>query len=73
METSTSPLREIRLRKNLTLNDVGDAVDLSAAQLSRIERDGCKVRDTADRIASHFGYRITIEQVMFPRRRSRRS
>ena len=73
MNSTPSPLREIRRLKNLTLEEVGQAVELSAAQLSRIERDGCKVRDTADRIASHFRNELTIEQIMFPARRARRA
>lgn len=73
MINTPSTLRSVRRSHKLTLADLGRAVGLSAAQLSRIERNGCMARDTADRIAQYFRRELTIEQVMFPERRVRKA
>ena len=61
-----SPLRSARLKRELTLPQVGMLVGIDMGQLSRIERNGKTSRETAARLAKFFA--ITEEQVLYPER-----
>jgi transcriptional regulator with XRE-family HTH domain len=64
-----SPLRKLRLRKKLTLQQVADATGIDRTNLGRIELGQRKPRtDTVDRIVSFFGGKIKEVEILWPER-----
>lgn len=65
----TSPLKQARLMRQLTLQQVADAVGIDTGNLSRIER-GLQVpsKDLAERLVRHYGGEITETQIIYPER-----
>jgi transcriptional regulator with XRE-family HTH domain len=61
-----TPLRQARRARGMSLEAAAAIVGLDMSQLSRIERTGKTGRDTATRLAQHFG--LTEEQVLYPER-----
>lgn len=64
---NTSPLRQARRQRELTLQAVADAVGTDTGNLSRVER-GLQIpsKDLAERLAKFFG--ITELQIIYPER-----
>jgi transcriptional regulator with XRE-family HTH domain len=62
-----SPLRELRLSKNLTLQQVANATGIERSGLGRIET-GKRKPETKNlkKIVSFFGGEITVEEILFP-------
>lgn len=55
-------LKDLRIRKNQSLQDVADAVDASKAHIWEIERGGSKnpSMDLLNRLAKHFGVSVSF-------------
>jgi transcriptional regulator with XRE-family HTH domain len=66
-----SPLKQARLRRNITLNEVSAAIGASTGNLSRIENGLQKARPKlAEKLARYFGHEITEIQILYPERYS---
>ncbi|MEQ1663201.1 MAG: helix-turn-helix transcriptional regulator [Thiobacillus sp.] len=63
----TSPLKQARLSRGLTLEQVASAVDIDTGNLSRIER-GAQVPSVARtaRLAKFFAGAVTETQIVCP-------
>ena len=62
-----SALHNIRKARKVALSELGEAVQITKGQLSRIERGESRPSaKTAERIFEFFGGAITREQLMFP-------
>lgn len=69
-----TPLREIRLRMNLTQQDVAEAVGVDKSRICRIERFAIKANGTHERaspelaaaLADFFDGKVTRDQIIFP-------
>lgn len=60
-----SPLRKARLERELSIYQLADSVGVSAASISRMERQlQCPSVATAAKLASLLG--LTLEQVLLP-------
>lgn len=65
MEKGMSPLRKARLARGLSIYELADAVGISAASISRLERGIQSTSPaTAARLAELFG--LTLAQVLLP-------
>lgn len=64
-----TPLKAIRLSRNVTLYELADAVDSHPGNLSRIEnaKQGASPQ-LAERLARHFGHAVTEMQILYPER-----
>lgn len=65
----TSPLKTARLKRELTLQHVADAVGIDTGNLSRIER-GTQVpsKDLAEKLSKFFDGEIDEIQIIYPER-----
>lgn len=65
----STPLRLARERRDLTIQQVADAVDIDPGNLSRIER-GTQVpsKDLAEKLAKYFDGEINEIQIIYPER-----
>lgn len=65
----TSPLKVARLKRELTLQHVADAVGIDTGNLSRIER-GTQVpsKDLAEKLVNFFNGEIDEIQIIYPER-----
>lgn len=65
----TSPLKAARLKRELTLQHVADAVGIDTGNLSRIER-GTQVpsKDLAEKLSKFFDGEINEIQIIYPER-----
>lgn len=65
----TTPLRQARERRNLTIQQVAAAVGIDSGNLSRIER-GLQVpsKELTEKLAKYFGGEITELQIIYPER-----
>lgn len=65
----TSPLKTVRLKRELTLQHVADAVGIDTGNLSRIER-GTQVpsKDLAEKLVNFFNNEIDEIQIIYPER-----
>jgi transcriptional regulator with XRE-family HTH domain len=65
----TTPLRQARERRNLTIQQVAAAVGIDSGNLSRIER-GQQVpsKELTEKLAKYFGGEITELQIIYPER-----
>ncbi len=60
-----SPLRKARLARGLSIYELAQKVDMSAASISRMERSlQCPSIATAAKLATLLG--LTLEQIMLP-------
>lgn len=60
-----SPLKKARLARDLTIYELADRVEVSAASISRMERRlQCPSVATAARLSSLLG--LTLEQILLP-------
>lgn len=64
-----SPLKQVRLKREKTLQEVADAVGTDTGNLSRIER-GQQVpsKVMAEKLAQYFGNEVTETQIIYPER-----
>lgn len=64
-----SPLKQVRLKHEKTLQEVSAAVESDTGNLSRIER-GLQVpsKDMTERLVKYFGGEITETQIIYPER-----
>lgn len=64
-----SPLKQVRLQREKTLQDVADAVGTDTGNLSRIER-GTQVpsKVMAEKLAQYFDNEVTETQIIYPER-----
>ncbi len=64
-----SPLKQVRLKREKTLQEVADAVGIDTGNLSRIER-GLQVpsKDLTERLAKYFEGEVTETQIIYPER-----
>jgi len=66
MET---PLKRIRIKRELSIYEVADGVKCSASTVSRVERGDQGVSpDMAARISKFFGEGITEQEILYPER-----
>lgn len=65
----TSPLRQSREKRALTLQQVAGAVGIDTGNLSRIER-GLQVptKDLTEKLARFFDNEVTETQIIYPER-----
>ncbi|MBU0593344.1 MAG: helix-turn-helix domain-containing protein [Gammaproteobacteria bacterium] len=64
-----SPLKQVRIKRGQTLNDVAQAVGTDSGNLSRIENQKQTASpDLAEKLAKHFGYEVTEIQILYPER-----
>lgn len=65
----TSPLKTARLKRELTLQLVADAVGIDTGNLSRIER-GTQVpsKDLAEKLSKFFDGEVDEIQIIYPER-----
>lgn len=65
----TSPLKQARLNRELTLQQVADAVDFDTGGLSRIERgQQTPSKRLLEKLVDFFGGEVTEVQILFPER-----
>lgn len=64
-----SPLKQVRLKREQTLQFVADAVGIDTGNLSRIER-GLQVptKDLTEKLAKFFDNEVTETQIIYPER-----
>ncbi|NIC29326.1 helix-turn-helix transcriptional regulator [Serratia plymuthica] len=64
-----TPLRKMRLKQNLTIQEVAKATEVDVGNLSRIER-GMQVTSLtiAEKLSKFFGGEISEMQILFPNR-----
>lgn len=66
MET---PLKQVRIKRGHTLNEVSQAVGTDSGNLSRIENQKQTASpELAAKLAKHFGYEVTEIQILYPER-----
>ena len=67
----TTPLRQAREQRNLTIQQVAAAVGIDSGNLSRIER-GLQVptKDLTEKLARFFDNEVTETQIIYPERSS---
>jgi transcriptional regulator with XRE-family HTH domain len=65
----TSPLKQARLSRGLTLEQVASAVDIDTGNLSRIER-GLQIpsKELAEALVKYYDNEITETQIIYPDR-----
>ncbi len=65
----TTPLRQAREQRNLTIQQVAAAVGIDSGNLSRIER-GIQVpsKDMTEKLAQYFNGEVTETQIIYPER-----
>jgi transcriptional regulator with XRE-family HTH domain len=64
-----SPLRKLRLSKNLTQKQVADATGIERSGLSKIEAGKRRPEiENLEKIVSFFGGKITVEEILWPER-----
>ena len=64
-----TPLKAIRLRRELTLAQVATAVDSDTGNLSRIEKGKQTASvELAAKLARFFGHEVTEMQILYPKR-----
>lgn len=69
-----TPLRKLRERCGLTLQEVADAVGTNTGVLSRIERGTPTSPDMAEKLVEYYGRRRINElQILYPERYQRRA
>lgn len=62
-----TPLKAIRLRRNVTTQQLSDAVKVTQPTISRVENGRKRPSpDLANRIAKYFNGAITRDQILFP-------
>lgn len=65
----STPLKDVRLKRGLTLKEVADAVEVDTGNLSRIENSKQTVsKDLAARLATFYGHEVTEMQIIYPER-----
>lgn len=64
-----TPLRQVRERRNLTIQQVASAVGIDSGNLSRIER-GIQVpsKDLTEKLSQYFDNEVTETQIIYPER-----
>ncbi len=64
-----SPLKQVRMKHQKTLQEVSAAVDSDTGNLSRIER-GLQVpsKEMTEKLVKYFGGQITETQIIYPER-----
>jgi transcriptional regulator with XRE-family HTH domain len=64
-----TPLRQVRERRNLTIQQVAAAVGIDSGNLSRIER-GIQVpsKDLTEKLSQYFDNEVTETQIIYPER-----
>ena len=64
-----SPLKQVRLKREKTLQEVANAVGIDTGNLSRIER-GLQVpsKDLTEKLAKFFDNEVTETQIIYPER-----
>jgi len=63
-----SPLRKIREKRHLTLEEVASAIEWDTGNLSRAERFGCKSIERAAQLADFYGKGISEIHILYPER-----
>jgi len=65
----TSPLKQARLKRELTLQHVANEVGIDTGNLSRIER-GLQIpsKELAEKLVKFFDNEITETQIIYPER-----
>lgn len=65
----TTPLRQARESRNLTIQQVAAAVGINSGNLSRIER-GRQVpsKDLTEKLSRYFDNEVTETQIIYPER-----
>jgi transcriptional regulator with XRE-family HTH domain len=64
-----TPLKAIRLRRELTLAQVAAAVKSDTGNLSRVERgEQTASVELAEKLAKFFGHEVTEMQILYPSR-----
>lgn len=62
-----SPLRSVRIKKKVTLEQLAKAVGSNVGNLSRIERGIYSPRkNLAEKIAKYFNYEINVFEITWP-------
>ena len=67
----TSPLKQARKKRELTLQQVVNAIGIDTRNLSRIER-GLQVpsKELAEKLVRYFDNEVTETQIIYPERRA---
>lgn len=64
-----TPLRLLRIKQNLTLSKVAEAVQIDVGNLSRIERGAQKTSlEVAERLVAFFNGELTEMQILYPKK-----
>lgn len=64
-----TPLRALRIKQNLTLSKVAEAVQIDVGNLSRIERGTQKTSlEVAERLVAFFNGELTEMQILYPKK-----
>ncbi|EOI3588443.1 helix-turn-helix domain-containing protein [Proteus mirabilis] len=64
-----TPLRVLRIKQNLTLSKVAEAVQIDVGNLSRIERGVQKTSlEVAERLVAFFNGELTEMQILYPKK-----
>ena len=66
---NAAPLKALRIKRGLTLQEVSDIVGTDPGNLSRVENLKQKASpDLAEKLAKYFGGEITELQILYPER-----
>tara|TARA_B100000795_G_scaffold70697_1_gene49655 strand:- start:6937 stop:7155 length:219 start_codon:yes stop_codon:yes gene_type:complete len=68
MSTHSSPLRQIRIEKGLSLKEVSASVGTTHGHLSRIERGDTTTRELAQKLSDFFDKKISEMEILYPER-----
>lgn len=64
-----SPLRNARLKREKTLQEVATAVGIDTGNLSRIERgEQIPNKDLAEKLVNYYGNEVSELQIIYPER-----
>ncbi|MEQ4624774.1 helix-turn-helix domain-containing protein [Providencia manganoxydans] len=64
-----TPLRKIRLEKQLTISEVANAISCDVGNLSRLERGTQAASlELAEKLVKFYGENITEMQILYPKR-----
>ncbi|EIU7557583.1 MULTISPECIES: helix-turn-helix domain-containing protein [Providencia] len=64
-----TPLRRIRIEKQLTISEVANAINCDVGNLSRLERGAQAASlELAEKLVKFYGEKITEMQILYPKR-----
>ncbi|MDH2394642.1 helix-turn-helix transcriptional regulator [Providencia rettgeri] len=64
-----TPLRRIRIEKQLTISEVANAINCDVGNLSRLERGTQAASlELAEKLVKFYGEKITEMQILYPKR-----